>query len=599
MQKLFGFKTNQINLVILSILTGLILLGSEASYDNSRMIYDTDHFNNLKLVDSAVKALESGQFIIRTSEGLFHNAGVPFHQFYSPGAHGFIALWVILTQDLMFGYSIALLFMSTLAFIYSFKLCRYLTHSNLASITGSFIFVTAPYLACVRVLRGAIPEYMAICVLPMVLYFHIRAVSSGKPIFILKAVISTSWLFLLHLITASFFYFFLSVFFFFYLIYNIIFITKFKVKFLLHTLKKLKIIFYIISLIILLDNFYLFPLFFYNDLIIKTDHINIPIYLSNFFVPILSIFSIRDMISPSVYITPTRLQIGFLLFAGYLAFIYFRKHFIKSQLAWPLILTSSFILYIIIQPVIFVGPLKFLNFAQFSYRFLAQFQVIAMLMGVLALIVFWRESQNSNYTLQISMSLIIILASLIFIIPYIFPSVFKSSFPKYISDEQVFLSDEVYLSTNLYTRKPPTSLDNTATIPLFSYQDIIKAKTVNNSADHIFEIDLERINTQYFNNNEILLDVLYFPGLMEIKTLLNGSIYHPNIATYWRQGTFNYIMKGQKYSFHGLKISNLPNKGLLTVHVKFIGYKTCNYISFITLLSTILYLTIMKLKFKT
>jgi hypothetical protein len=581
-------------------------MGADSSFMGTRMIYYIDHLSHLKLTASAASALERGQWPIRTAEGMYESTGQAYHQFYSPGAHTSIAILFLVVRDLFFGYLLTMILMSTIAFIYSFKLIKYLTLSNLAAVVGAFIFITAPYLSINRVLRAAIPEYMAICILPMVLYYQIRSIISGKFCFILKATLSTAYLFLLHLITAVFFYFFYGLFFLFLLFLILILSNKNKKMFLLKYFYRLKIFIYIGILVSLLDMYYLFPIVFYNDLFMKYIGVkNFPLYYSSHLVPLISIISIRDVIWPT-YVSnrSARLQIGFLILTGYITFIYYYFKQYKSLYIWSLIILSSFILYIIINPIIFVGPLKFLDFAQFSYRFFAHFQLIAMIMGSLALITFWRHNKIYLFYQKVNISLILILSSLILVCPYLFPATFIPEYPKSIQENEVLVLNRLPHGNDNYLRVPPNFSNQPLIFPPFNPKDVVMASFIKNSAERIFEFDLSDQVSIFGKSGELYLDVLYYPLLMDIKSSVDGQLIDPGLETYWRlrpgfgAGGFGDSSHKQIGYFHGLKLTGLPNTGKLQVHVNFIGDKIGNWISFITLISILIYYILVNFVFK-
>jgi hypothetical protein len=590
--KIFGVKIDQIKLFILAILVSCILMGADSSYTGRRLIYYIDHFNHLKLTASAVNALEKGQFPIRTGEGISEGTGLAIHQFYSPGAHAFIAFFVLLVRDLFFGYLLAMILMSILAFIYSFKLVKYLTCSDIIAIIGAFIYVTGPYLATNRVLRAAIPEYMAMCILPMILYFHLKAIVNRKYCYIFKAVILTAWLFLIHLITAVFFYFFYFIFLFILLCYFLITKKIDKKIYLNKFYKRMKILILIVFLVTLLDLYYLLPIILYNDLYIKISLIpSSEIYYSAYLVPLISIISIRDIIYPVRWLyNSTRLQIGFFIFISYISYIYYNITTFRSIYSWPLIITSSFILYIIIEPIIFVGPLKIFNFAQFSYRFLAHFQLISMVMGSLALFIFWKLNKNYLFPQKLNFALIIIISSLILVCPYLYPASFVKGFPKFIKEEDITESKMLENINNAYLRVSPNFLSQSLKIPTYTNSEVLTANYVKNSAEHVFIFNLAKRNSVLTKSRELYFDVLYYPLLMDIEASIDGKPINPGIETFWRSrdGFGDSRQSGNSY-FHGLKLTGLPNTGILKVDVKFIGSKIGNWISLLTLLLLLCY----------
>ncbi|MDR1657167.1 MAG: hypothetical protein LBT47_06370 [Deltaproteobacteria bacterium] len=595
--KFLGLQFGQIRLFLLAFLASSILMGAHYSLPEGQLIFNLDQFNHLKLSGSVALGLEKGQWIIRTAEQISENAGLPIHQFYSPGAHTFIAIVAILTHDLFLGFSLALILMSTLAFIFSFKLVRYLTQSDIAAMVAAFVFITGPYLAVDRVMRGAIPEYMAICVLPMVLYYQLRAAASEKFGYIIKAVLATAWLFLLHLITAVFFYFFYGVFLLSFFVHNLFICGKNRKYFLIKCFRKIITVAAIIVLIGMLDMYHLFPAMFYKDIIAKTSDVaNNSLFNSSRFTPFLAVFSIRELIWPrqGIGITPAACyQLGLMLLAGFVAYIYFKIRDYRSAFAWPLIFTGGLIVYVILLPVIFVGPLKIFDFAQFSYRFLAFFQLLAMILGSLALVAFWQANPDYRPAQKKNLALVLILASIILVSPYLFPKSVRMGYPKYIHAAQVLEAKTLENGNDSYLRTPPEVMEGAKNVPAFEASEIMPATEVRNTADRIFEIELANNKFNMGQYGELFLDVLYYPKLMDIQSTIDGKKFEPILETYWRSRE-GFGKVGQVGYFHGLKLSGLPAAGKLTVQVKFVGSKAGNWISLATLIVLLGYAVIAK-----
>lgn len=570
-------------LFFLALLVSVVLLGAESFQHKIRLIYNPSLDNNLKLTDSAAQAIRKGQIVPRTLEGLSDDAGQAYHQFFSPGAHVFTALFVLLTSDLYLSHALAMLFFSMTGFIYSFKMASYLTRSNIAALVGSFIFVTSPYLASERVLRGAVPEYMAMCLLPMVLYFQIRALASGKWAAVVKAILALAFLFLLCLNTGVMFCFFFLSFMLLYLFYNIIYNRQRKI-FAKKFFKRLFILAIIYLITLLLDVYYLYLNVNYHDLMINIRQAGSPL-LSNsgqraaFF----TLFSIREMVWPTEFFrSPFRFQTGFMVLVGFCGFIYLKFRDFRSPFVWPIILTACWIMYLILCPEIFGGPLNFLDFIPYSVLFLSQYEVLGMLMGAMALSAFWRKNSDFTPSLRKISALGLILGSLILVSPYLYPVTFLESYPMFVKENQVNAVKTLAAGNSSYLRIPPNLLDNSVVLPPFKPEESLKAAKIFNSADRLFDIDLENKSPSLGGPGELHLDVLYYPGLMHIEAEVSGRRIDPIISTYWRSrdlfGNF-----GEKGGFHGLKLSDLPDAGHLTVRVQFVGNQPANMVSLMTL----------------
>jgi hypothetical protein len=336
------------------------------------------------------------------------------------------------------------------------------------------------------------------------------------------------------------------------------------------------------------------PVVLYDDIIIKSPIQYLNLTESTFIVSLLSTLSIRDVHFPTQFLdNPVRIQIGFLLLASYISFCYFNIKNSKSHFVWPLIITESLILYIIFNPIIFIGPLKILNFAQFSYRFITFFLFIAFILGVLSISTFYKRTSEFTKGNKKTFSFVLIISSLIFILPYLTPTSYNKPFPTLLN-VNYFLKSKFLIKAigdyNSYLRIPPVNIDKLDDIKSIN---LIKYNKSINSSNKTFYINLDSV--VYKDKNELYLDVLYYPGLQEIKSYLNGKIYYPKMGTFWCKRSIssdpNSLMQ-----FHGLKLSNLPMHGNLVIEVTFIGSKSGNIISLISLLLIIIYIIFINIK---
>ncbi|MDR1085037.1 MAG: hypothetical protein LBP22_09320 [Deltaproteobacteria bacterium] len=578
----FGLKVGSVKLVVLAFLACLVLMGNESSYNGGRIINYLDHYNHIKVSASAAQALERGQLVLRTLEDINENSGHALHQFYSPAFYTYIGLWIIISGDPFSGYAIALWTMAMFGFIYSFKLARYLTKSDIASIIGAFVFITSPYYLIDRVLKVTAPEYMAISVLPMVLYYQLRVMVNPKASLVIKAVLSTAFLFLIHIIGAVFFYFFFGIFWGIFFVYNFIIYKKIKIL-CKNFLKRMFIIFVIGVVVCLLDMEYFYPILSVHDLVVKDTLVaSFPLNKSGSLINFLSFFCLRNGPGPnSEMVSVDGYQLGLLNFTGLVAFIVLNIRS-RSSFNIPIITLSLGILYTIFYPIIFTGPLKFLDFAQFSVRFLAHLQVLAMLMGAMALVTIWRRNPDLKTAGQKVMALIIILSSLVLVRPYLYPAVSIPGAPMFITSETLQINQTLINSNNTYMRTSPLK-----DLPYYDEDKLLKSSYMKSSSDRIFEIDLA--SNPLSVPGELCLDVLYYPGLMDIDLTVDGQPVRPEPETFWVKRAHFGTRYNEDGAFHGLKLKNLPEKGSLKVRVRFTGSRMGNLVSALTLIGLVCY----------
>lgn len=114
------------------------------------------------------KALSHGQFPVRWVSDLGYGYGYPLYNFYGPLPYYFggslYALGVnsITSTKWMFGIGIILAAITMYLFLYT-------TMGMVAAVTGSMIFLYAPYHAVQVYIRGSVGEYWAIACVPLIL----------------------------------------------------------------------------------------------------------------------------------------------------------------------------------------------------------------------------------------------------------------------------------------------------------------------------------------------------------------------------------------------------------------------------------------------
>jgi hypothetical protein len=581
----FGLKLSTIKLVFLALFVSIILSSSDVIYSGTRYIYTPDMYNHFILSASAAESLRNGQIPPRTSDTLLGGLGLPHHQFYSPFCHFVVACLGLLFSDIMLGYTITSIIFMVIAFVYCYKLIKYFTLSNICALVGAFIFITGPYLSTDRVLRGAFAEYIGFSLMPLVLYMNLRAINSKKIKYWIFAVISSSILALSHLITFIFFYLIFGLFLSIYLI-QIIVIKKYRNKKLLKNfIKKIIVLLTIGIATFLIDMYYFYPILFYNDLNMKQEIFSVKsISYFSYLVSTLSLLSIFDM--PFIglkAISSPRFQIGLLLFASYLIYVYLLFNETKSKLYWPLVITSSVVLFTIINPIIFSIPIQNLKVIQFSYRLIADFQLLATIMGSLALLHFFKKQPIFNKLFQKMFAIIIIVFSLILVIPYLYPNQMYRDYPKQLSDDNLYHNAKLTYNSGEYLRY--YSQDDEQKLIL---RDIPVLDGVGNSGKKVFSIDLKSYFENY-NEDGVYLNILYYPGLQDIDITIDGLQYEGKLETYFQSRPDFISTENPDTKFHGLKIKDLPRNGNLLVKTKFTGSHLGNFISVLSMISLLIY----------
>jgi hypothetical protein len=594
LNKEINIPFGSLKLPIIALFTALILCGSETTIFGTRIALNKDTINFLKLTAGAVDELLKGQFLLRVTDNLTGDSANPYFQFYSPAVFYITSIFALLSFDLSTGFTTAVVFMTIISFIYAYKLSKYLTLSSIYGYVGAFVYVTGPYLYVNRVLRGSYAEYFAMCLLPLVVYYHMRLMATFSLKNWIGAIFSSSILFLTHFITTCYVIFFYSIFFMYYLINCIVIFKKSKKNFFKKYIRRLLALCSVLLAVLIIDGYYLIPAVLIDNLNVKKLYIY-DLRFSMAFVPILSFFSITDMIwSVSSNNDAVRIQIGLTYLCGMMAFIYLRFRDWISPLIWPLWLTATSIIFLVLMPIIFIGPLKYIEIAQNSYRFMAQFTIIATIIFVLSLKSYIDKNNIVDKNIKKIISLVIIITSLILVKPYLYPKEFKPFFPYKVND--TFIKQTRGLE---YANVNYLFFNSGEGLVLIDDNDLIKPAIKKNSSDRTYLIDLNKMAKEEKWENSILLDVLYYPDLQKIDITIDEKKISPIIETFWcKRNGFGHD-KGEIGNFHGMKIIGLPDSGLLKVRVRFVGSYFGNLLSITGLIVLLVLILIIKIKKRT
>jgi hypothetical protein len=592
---MFGYRAGALKLWGVAILVAVTLCGAEVNYRGRRDVLAHDQMNHLVLTASMAEGFLEGTFPPRVSPMLSGGLGNPYHQFYSPLSHMYSAAASLLMGDTMTGFSLCTVFILALAFVYAFRLGRYLTLSNHCAAAAAFLFVTAPYLSTDRVLRGAFAEYVAFCLLPMALYYNLRALPFRSFKAWAKATVSTAALLLTHLITGFFFLLFYAVFL---ILSGLSLLIRHYGRGgtegtgvqpgpcpkLWPFIRKAFAAMTIAVFATLLGMYCLGPVLFYSDLVMKRDVLaNTAISVSGAVTPILSLFSLTDTSwnYESHLMVHSRFQAGFALLASYGAFVYFLA---RRRTAWafPFALTAGLVLVTVTKPEVFLyPPLKYVDIAQFSYRFLSLFTLSAACAGALALRALFRSSGGFAPASRTAAAMAVIALSLTLAVPYLYPRpVQQSRLGLNLYSSIIFERSRLFYGENAYLRVPPAEASAEWTDP-----GRVSVGWRGKPGDWIFLAELE----DYYRVSggppgEVLLDVLYYPGLQHIEILADGKPLEVQLGTWWqRRDTVRGAFETETGGFHGLKITGAPEKGFLKVKVRFTGYSWANWISLATI----------------
>ncbi|HJT75821.1 MAG TPA: 6-pyruvoyl-tetrahydropterin synthase-related protein [Gemmataceae bacterium] len=163
-----------------------------------------DLANHVSGIIEAGNALAEGQFPIRVSPHQCHDERYPTFQFYGnlPYTAGGL-LYHFLGVRPFAACKLLLLLALTGGAFYTFRCARLLTGAHAAAVVAGAVFVTAPYMLTDIHGRAAVTEALAFNLLPVVLFYALRAFS-GRPAAVLLGALAWAALALTHNIT--FFY---------------------------------------------------------------------------------------------------------------------------------------------------------------------------------------------------------------------------------------------------------------------------------------------------------------------------------------------------------------------------------------------------------
>jgi hypothetical protein len=165
------------NYVLLIIFFGILAiallapLASNAYLTNSREL-----FNHVVGISQAKAALLEGQFPLRVMPEIFNNMRYPYFQFYSPLAYAFAGcIHLVLTpNNPLLACKITLWLGLVLAGVYMFRLIRMKFLSDHIALLAATLYLVSPYLLLNLNVRVDLTESLAICLLPMILFYSLN-----------------------------------------------------------------------------------------------------------------------------------------------------------------------------------------------------------------------------------------------------------------------------------------------------------------------------------------------------------------------------------------------------------------------------------------
>jgi hypothetical protein len=621
----------------------LVLCGSETVSDGRRDAFRFDQYNHLYLVASAGESLREGFFPPRVSPLLSGGLGNPYHQFYSPMAHAAAAAASVLCGDAVAGYSASVALLLAFAFASMYRLGFYLTGSRECAAFAALLFALAPYLHADRTLRGAYAEYFAFCLLPAVTYLNLRALPLRSYRRWALAALATAALMLSHAVTAFYYLLFCALFILFSWISAFAASEKASrarpgaapspapvpdaaapdsaapdsaapdsaapdsafpdpaaagggtVKAPSRAGSRLKRAFprkalaaaSVAAAALLLSMYCMGPVILYDDLVMKQGILaeSFKAVESGYMTPVLAVLSVRDM--PFAWSEQfsdfSRFQAGFLACASLCAFAWLRARRSPGAggvYARPFMAAAALVLALILAPSLLGLPvLRSLDVAQFSFRFLSLLTLAGAIAGALALKGFFALRPGFDPALKRVAVMALGALALALASPYLYPKSFRYASVTRLDAASVVSGPGLEYGDTDYMRPAPP--------PGTLWTDPARKALAGAGmpGDKTFKADLAEYRREFGGpEGEVLLDVLYYPGLQEVDVRVDGLPADLELGTWWqRRDAVRQNFTSEPGAFHGLKLTGAPREGSLEVRARFSGFRWANRVSALSL----------------
>jgi len=305
------------------------------------------------------QALKYGGFPPRWASGLLFGHGYPLFSFYSPLTYYLGALLVFVGANFLIATKVVFLMTFFLGAIGMYLLVKDF-FGRIPGLVASVIFSYAPYKAVDVYVRGNLPEFLSLCLLPLVVWANYRLLKDKHPVWLPVFAFLLALLVLTHNISFVIFAFFLAVF-------NLVIILSQKEK------KE--------SLVRVVKGGFLglaIGSFFWLPLIFETKLVNLvnrpwPFSYDRFFLTYKQLWSSPWGFNGFTEPQPMSLQIGktFIIFSILAILIgFFRKNNFPKKM-WGIF--ASVLLFSVFMTTFSSGfvwkTLPFLSFFQFPWRF--------------------------------------------------------------------------------------------------------------------------------------------------------------------------------------------------------------------------------------
>lgn len=169
-----GFIYTSISLILLS--AALIYISFTLLAPGIPFGHDTiSHLIRTKLFS---EAFSQGQIPVRWTEWVWNGASLPLFNFYQVGYYYLVSLLYVIIPSITFSMKLAIIFSFWIGTIFMFLYLR--RFSTITAALGSFLYIFTPYILSDVFIRAAFPEFLAINILPGLLWSIDRLLATGK-----------------------------------------------------------------------------------------------------------------------------------------------------------------------------------------------------------------------------------------------------------------------------------------------------------------------------------------------------------------------------------------------------------------------------------
>jgi hypothetical protein len=582
-------QNNVIKLICVGFFLSILLLYSELNDSTFRIISGIDEFNSIKLSYCAYESITKGNYFPKVADGIFYNLGYPIFQFISPLPYILIGLLTFIFDNLFTAFSVFVVIFLFISFIFTYILLKYLFKNELYAFTGSVLNLFSPFTTIIRIDVGAYQEFMALCLLPCVIFYLIKIYSKLTYINFLSSV--AFFVILIHTHPLTFFYFIFVLTF--YLICQILIIVINRIKYknytmLIKYIKRINILIIVLLISIFISLWLIAPNFFYRTIYIKYLASNYDAPQLYFQTSLLQLFSVTD--AAQIYKTEfsnIRIQSGFIF--NLTVFIFLITNIkIKSIYNIPIIVTQLFILVLVFL------PFNFLNYINtLIYNILLPISLLKFyqIVGCITIFILINSIINKFKYLHKALFRLIICFSIIsFVILSDIPYQTKIPSGKKLIDavsvndiaETQFLTGD----KNKYYLYQPYNRDD---IPNADSDFLVDPISRENPSDQTFVVNLSEYSSNPKYKGYIDFNILYYPDLQNIQFAIdNGNIENVYISENKNSLELNENNVVSIIDIYGFRLNNLPSTGMLKVRAVFEGCPVANLLSVLSLTSFLL-----------